>query len=215
MTNRSTLPLGSAMMDALMIERRKSEDRATRMPRDLCRGLLLRSAVAVISLLAGCSTPGKVPMQVNITQLANYINPARPPSCEIQVLNSMPLTTTFKEVAIVEAWADLKDDRSDVIPAMKRKACETGADALVITNSQHQDIKSFLYQASPNETLNEATQKDVYSNQGEYIKAAEHTRRIGEAGHNGLYIDGIAINYIVPSPQAPKDKTNAAGRPAS
>jgi hypothetical protein len=179
-------------------------------PRKLAR----RLAITAISLLASCSTPGKVTMQVNVTQLANYINPARPPSCEIPVLESMPLTN-FKEVAIVEAWADLQDKKSDVIPAMRRKACETGADALVITNSQHQDIKSFLYQASPNETLNEATQKDVYANQGEYIKTAEHTRRIGEAGHNGLYVDGVAINYTISAPQSSKDDAKLTPRPAS
>ena len=153
-------------------------------------------------------------MQVNITQLANYTNPARPPGCAIPVLNTMPLTT-FKEVAIVEAWADLKDEKDEVIPAMRRKACETGADALVITNSRHQDIKSFLYQASPNETLNEVTQQNVYSSQGEYIKTAEHTRRIGEAGHNGLYIDGVAITYTLAAPPAPKDDAKGTSRPAS
>jgi hypothetical protein len=183
------------------------------------RSALNQIAIAGIALLAGCSTPGKVPMQVNITQLANYARPAQSPECKMQVLSSMPLTT-FKEVAIVEAWADLKDDKSDVIPAMRRKACETGADALVILNSQHQDIKSFLYQASPNETLNEATQKDVYAGQGEYIKTAEHTRRIGEAGHNGFYIDGVAINYTVDTnTQSPKrashDDSKAAARPTS
>jgi len=172
-------------------------------------------AIAGIGLLAACSTPGKVPMQVNITQLANYARPAQPPECHMTVLTAMPLTT-FKEVAIVEAWADLKDDKSDVIPAMRRKACETGADALVITNSQHQDIKNFLYQASPNETLNEATQKDVYAGQGEYIKAAEHTHRIGEAGHNGFYMDGVAIDYTFEPPaNSPKDASRDPARPAS
>ena len=176
---------------------------------------LRKIAIAALGLLAACSTPGKVPMQVNLTQLANYARPAQSPECRMPVLTSMPLTT-FKEVAIVEAWADLKDDKSEVIPAMRRKACETGADALVITNSQHQDIKSFLYQASPNETLNEATQKDVYAGQGEYIKAAEHTRRIGEAGHNGFYMDGVAINYSVePAANSPKDAAKDPARPAS
>jgi len=178
-------------------------------------GVLRKIAIVGIALFAGCSTPGKVPMQVNLTQLANYARPAEPPECRMPILTAMPLTT-FKEVAIVEAWADLKDDKSDVIPAMRRKACETGADALVITNSQHQDIKSFLYQASPNETLNEATQKDVYAGQGEYIKTAEHNRRIGEVGHNGFYMDGVAINYTAePTTTPPKDASKDPARPAS
>lgn len=153
-------------------------------------------ALAAVALVAGCSTPGKVPMQVNIVQLANYVHAARSPECDMPVLDSLPLIS-YREVAIVEVWADLKDDVSDVLPALKRKACETGADALVIINTQHQDIKNFLYKASPNETLNEVTQQDVYSGQGEYIKEAEHTRRIGEAGHNGFYLNAVAINYLM------------------
>lgn len=159
-------------------------------------GLFLRVVLAGGALLGGCSTPGKVPMQVNIVQLANYMHAARPPECDMPVLDGLPLIS-YREVAIVEIWADIKDSQADVIPALKRKACETGADALVIVNSQHQDIKNFLYKASPNETLNEVTQQDVYSGQGEYIKEAEHTRRVGEAGHNGLYVNAIAINYLL------------------
>ncbi|HVN91192.1 MAG TPA: hypothetical protein VMT61_15370 [Candidatus Binataceae bacterium] len=172
-------------------------------------------ALLGLALVAGCSTPGKVPMQVNITPLANYVNPARPPSCKMPVLTTMPLQENYKEVAIVEVWADLQDDKEDVIPMMQRKACETGADAIVIKTSQHQDIKSFLYQASPNETLNEATQKDVYSGQGEYIKTAEHTRRIGEVGHNGYYLEAVAINYVVTPTRSPKASEPKATLPPS
>ena len=154
------------------------------------------SLLVIAALCAACSTPGKVPMQVLITQLGPYANAARSPDCAIPVLNTMPLTT-FKEVAIVEAWSDIQDDQTDVLPALQRKACETGADALVVITSQHQDIKHFLYQASPNETLNETTQQNVYAGQGEYIKEAEHTRRIGEPGHNGYYLEGLAINYTI------------------
>jgi hypothetical protein len=89
----------------------------------------------------------------------------------------------------------LKDNNADVLPALRRKACETGADALVILNSTHQDVKQLLYQASPNEQLNDTTQQNVYAAQGDYIQEMEHTRRIGEAGHNGLYIDAVAITY--------------------
>jgi hypothetical protein len=104
-------------------------------------------------------------------------------------------TGAYTQVAIVEAWADLKDTKDDVLPALRRKACETGADALVILNSTHQDVKQLLYQASPNEQLTDTTKQNVYAGQGEYIKEMEHTRRIGEAGHNGLYIDAVAISY--------------------
>ncbi|HLW71901.1 MAG TPA: hypothetical protein VKS22_14900 [Candidatus Binataceae bacterium] len=171
--------------------------------------------LAIATICTGCSTPGKVPMQVDITQLGPYANAARSPDCTMPVLSTMPLTT-YKEVAIVEAWSDLQDDQADVLPALRRKACETGADALVVITSQHQDIKHFLYQASPNETLTETTQQNVYAGQGEYIKEAEHTRRIGEPGHNGYYLEGIAINYTIETGKQSADPDPAIGsRPNS
>jgi hypothetical protein len=115
------------------------------------------------------------------------------------VLDTMPLTN-YEEVAIVEAWADLRDQSGQVMPELQRKACETGADALVVVNSAHQDIKNMLYRASPNETQTDVDAKDASSNQaGDYIREAEHTRRLGEAGHNGFYIDAVAIDYRPPS----------------
>jgi hypothetical protein len=143
--------------------------------------------------VGGCSEQ-RTQMQVSVTQLAPYANAAKAPDCPIPVLEAMPMGS-YTQVAIVEAWADLKDTKDDVLPALRRKACETGADALVILNSTHQDVKQLLYQASPNEQLTDTTQQNVYAGQGEYIQEMEHTRRLGEAGHNGLYIDAVAITY--------------------
>jgi len=163
------------------------------------RNLTARLGVlCVFSIItsAGCAEQ-RVPMQVDITPLAPYVHAAKAPDCAMPVLEAMPLTT-YRQVAIVEAWADLKDEAHDVLPALKRKACETGADALVIINSQHQDIKNLLYAATPNETLDQTTKQNVYAGQGQYIAEMEHTRRIGEAGHNGFYVDAVAINYSKP-----------------
>ncbi|MGH7933927.1 MAG: hypothetical protein ACREQN_12290, partial [Candidatus Binataceae bacterium] len=120
-------------------------------------------------------------MQVNVTQLAPYVHAAKAPACDMPVYERMP-TGQIEQVAIVEAWADLKDKTNDVLPALKRKACETGADALVLINSNHQDVKHLLYGATPNETMNEVTQQNGYADPGNYIRTVEHTRRIGEAG---------------------------------
>jgi len=153
--------------------------------------LLLCAVIAVD--FAGCSGQ-RTPMEVTVTQLAPYENAAKEPGCDMPVLNAMPVGS-YTQVAIVEAWADLKDTNEDVLPGLKRKACETGADALVIVNATHQDVKHLLYQASPNEQLNDTTKQNVYAGQGEYIQEMEHTRRVGEAGHNGLYVDAVAITY--------------------
>jgi hypothetical protein len=149
--------------------------------------------VAFGLLIAGCFS--QKPLQVQVTQLAPYARAAKAPDCQMPVLGMMPLRN-LSEVAIVEAWADSKDQPPDVLPALQRKACETGADALVIINSQHQDVKNLLYGASPNQTLTSVTEHQAYASPGDYIKEAEHTRRIGEAGHNGFYVDAVAIDYL-------------------
>jgi hypothetical protein len=155
---------------------------------------LIAALSGALTIYLGACSSQRTPMEVSVTQLAPYMNAAKDPGCKIPILNSMP-TGTYTQVAIVEAWADLKDTEDDVLPALRRKACETGADALVILNSTHQDIKQLLYQASPNEQHTETTQQNVYAGQGDYIQEMEHTRGVGEAGHNGLYIDAIAIMY--------------------
>lgn len=151
-------------------------------------------------------------MEVDVTQLAPYVHAAKAPDCQMPVLANLPLTT-YRQVAIVEVWADLKDQPNDVLPALKRKACETGADALVVLNSQHQDVKNLLYAATPNESLDDTTKQNVYAGQGEYIAAMEHTRRIGEAGHNGLYVDAVAINYTT-KPESKSASDSGSGHNA-
>ncbi|MGD0289305.1 MAG: hypothetical protein ABSC63_06580 [Candidatus Binataceae bacterium] len=153
---------------------------------------LAAMTIALSVIVAGCAS--QKPLQVQVTQLGPYSHAAKAPDCRMPVLERMPLKN-LSQIAIVELWADAKDQPPDVLPALKRKACETGADALVIINSEHQDIKNLLYAASPNESMNDVTAKNGYANPGDYIREAEHTRRIGEAGHNGFYIDAVAIEY--------------------
>jgi hypothetical protein len=147
--------------------------------------------------VAGCSSQ-KDPPTVEVTQLAPYEHAAKPPDCSMPILETMPLTN-YEQVAIVEAWADLKSQPDQVLPELQRKACETGADALVVVNSAHQDIKNLLYRATPNEAQTDMDSKSGSATSGDYIREAEHTRRLGEAGHNGFYIDAVAINYHEPS----------------
>jgi hypothetical protein len=130
-----------------------------------------------------------------VSQVSSEIEPAKPPDCNMPVLVTQP-TTPYKEVAIVEAWADIKDTKAQVLPALKRKACATGAQALLILNAQSQDIKRLLYGVTPNRTNTKITgSNNSYNQAGEYIDTEEHVQRIGQAGHNGFYVDAIAINF--------------------
>jgi hypothetical protein len=172
-------------------------------------GFLVALLYFVLATSTGGCSNQRAPLEVSVTQIAPYTNAAKDPGCAIPVLNAMPMGT-YTQVAIVEAWADLKENNTEVLPALRRKACETGADALVIVNSAHQDIKQLLYQASPNEQLNKTTQQNVYASQGDYINEMEHTRGIGEPGHNGLYIDAVAITYNKTEDKGAADGTAVA-----
>jgi hypothetical protein len=172
-----------------------------------CMRISLKVGLGAISVILSTSIGGcsqRTPLQVEVTQLGPYTHAAKVPDCKMPVLEAMPIKP-LSQIAIVEAWADVKDEPPDVLPALQRKACETGADAIVIINSRHQDIKNLLYAATPNESMNEMTQKNGYAGQGDYIRTAEHTRRIGEAGHNGFYIDAVAINYGAKNQRAVDD----------
>jgi hypothetical protein len=169
-------------------------------------GLLLPLLwLGCIAAGTGCAT--KAPLQVSLTQIAPYQHAAKPPDCAIPVLESEPMAR-FRQVAIVEAWADIKDTDTDVLPALRRKACETGADALLIVNSRHQDPKNLLYAPTPNETQNQVDSATGYDTKT-YIATMEHTRRLGEAGHSGYYVDAIAIDYV----NKDTDGQAASGKP--
>lgn len=177
----------------------------------------MTACIAFAAAIAGCSSQ-KTPLQVAVTQLGPYTHAAKSPDCKMPVLGLMPLGS-LSQIAIVEVWADQKDQPPDVLPALQRKACETGADALVIINSEHQDVKNLLYAATPNQTLNEVTAHNAYASPKDYITEAEHTRRIGEAGHNGFYVDAVAIDYIAKSERptlgsAPSTVIDSVRKPA-
>ncbi len=142
----------------------------------------------------GCSS--ERPTEVMVTQVSTVIRPAKPPDCNMPVLTAEP-TVPFQQIAIVEAWADISKGQTDVLPELKRKACGTGADALLIVGGKTQDVKSLLYGVTPNESETQVTSTNGTANQsGQYIQMMEHTRRIGEPGHTGYYIDGAAIEYV-------------------
>jgi len=59
------------------------------------------------------------------------------------VLRSEPLMD-FRKVDIIEAVGSRFESESEVLPAVKRKACETGADAIVITGSKSETTEGMV-----------------------------------------------------------------------
>ncbi len=172
------------------------------------------TAAASAFLLAGCAGVAagcftdKRPTQVMVTPVTTAIHPAKPPDCDMPVLTTEP-TVAYEQVAIVEAWADVNEEPAKVLPELRRQACATGAEALLIVGGKKQDVKSLLYGVTPNESETKVTAANRTPNQaGDYINSMQYKPKVGEQGHTGYYIEALAIDYAAGA------NTAAAGRPS-
>src|SRR5258708_40305492 len=104
---------------------------------NLFASLFLASAVAV----SGCAHVGSLPPQATLAEIEPSGRAAKPPDCNMPVLRHEPLTD-FRKVAIVEALGNRFADEADVLPAVQRKACETGADAIVVLTGKAQTTET-------------------------------------------------------------------------
>jgi hypothetical protein len=87
--------------------------------------------------IAGCPKSIALPPQVSVADIEPSGHAAKPPDCDMPVLRHDPLTD-YRKIAILEGVGNLYASESDVLPAVQRKACETGADAIVIGISKAQ-----------------------------------------------------------------------------
>jgi hypothetical protein len=105
---------------------------------------LLVRAVLIIGLTlaaAGCAHVISLPPQVTVSEVEPSGRAAKPPDCNMPVLRHEPLTD-FRKVAIVEGLGNVYANEADVLPLVQRKACETGADAIVVLTSKSQTSES-------------------------------------------------------------------------
>src|ERR1039458_8406594 len=101
--------------------------------------LLVRTAIIIGLTIAaaGCAHIISLPPQVTLAEVEPSGRAAKPPDCNMPVLRHEPLRD-FRKVAIVEGLGNVYASEADVLPAVQRKACETGADAIVILTSRAQ-----------------------------------------------------------------------------
>jgi hypothetical protein len=90
---------------------------------------------------AGCARVVSLPPQVTLSEMEPSGRAAKPPDCDMPVLRHEPLRD-FRKVAIVEGLGNVYASEADVLPAVQRKACETGADAIVVNTSRAQTSES-------------------------------------------------------------------------
>ncbi|HLX38037.1 MAG TPA: hypothetical protein VKR29_09560 [Candidatus Binataceae bacterium] len=98
----------------------------------MLRFLMIMTVVA----FASCTTVA-LPPQVTLSEVEPSGKAARPPDCDIPVLRSAPIAD-YREVAIIEGLGNRFVEEKDVLPLVKAKGCESGADALVIQESRAQ-----------------------------------------------------------------------------
>jgi hypothetical protein len=172
-----------------------------------------RMAMANALVLAACAGAAvgcfdKRPTQVMVTQVAPAIHPAKPPNCDMPVITEEP-AEGYQQIAIVEAWADVDEDPAKVVPELKRQACATGAEALLIVTGKKQNVHTQLYGVTPNESETAVTSTNRTPNQaGDYINKMQYKPKLGEEGHTGYYVDALAIDY------ASGANTAATGQPS-
>lgn len=131
------------------------------------------------------------PPTATVTEIEPSTRPARSPDCNMPVLRSDP-TVDYQKIAIVDGWGSLKFSKDQVMDVVKRKACETGADALLVIDSTEQNTRKLLYEGAPNPMRNSQTADQV---PGDYLIDREKVPDVGSVGHPGTYVDAVAIIY--------------------
>ncbi|MGH7839161.1 MAG: hypothetical protein ACREQC_15215 [Candidatus Binataceae bacterium] len=142
---------------------------------------------AGLAMLSACA-PQKDPPESTISWLGPQTRAALPADCPIPFYSSPP-NADYQQIAIVEVSDDINADENEVAALVRRKACETGADALLILEDQRQKRGKPL----PGYSAEEG--HDVGPESGVNVRAREHTPEVGEVGHQGRYVNAVAIIY--------------------
>jgi hypothetical protein len=164
------------------------------------RAVLAAMLITMAASGWGCLSPAAVnPPIVSVTPLGTAVRPAKPPDCAMPVLDTMPLTD-HQQIALVDAWGDLAAKDEDLLTYLKREGCQIGADAVVLTSKNTQHEGELLKGAAPGRYGSIGPGSDV-PGQGAHLAAdpqgggKKHHAVVGEVGHSGHFLNGIAIVY--------------------
>jgi hypothetical protein len=144
-----------------------------------------------------CSAEPNLPPVATVTEIEPVSRPAKAPNCYMPVIYADP-AVDYKKIAIVDGWGSLKFSQEQVLEVVKSKACETGADALLLLSKTQQESRKLVYEGVPNPARNSQT---ASQNQGDYLNDREKAPEIGAVGHRGTYVDAVAIIYTDPNPR--------------
>jgi hypothetical protein len=165
--------------------------------------IALGVALAAITMLAGGCFEFETPApSATVSPMTSVMRPAKGPNCALQVLHTMP-AADVQQLALVDTWGDQSAKDADLLPVLKTKACEVGADAVVITSDKSQHEGEQL----------EGYDSGVSSNVGGHgapanVSERMHDPSVGEVGHGGHYMSGVAIVFT----KGGQDATSSAGQ---
>jgi len=132
--------------------------------------------------------------QIDVIPLEASDRSAKGPGCSMPVLYAEPIGI-FRKTTIIEGWGALGSE-NEMLESAKNRACEVGADALLILTDRNQvGTKKLLYGVSANGKEREDTPAVMDNGEADFIRDAEHTPGVGERNHSGCYIDAVAIVY--------------------
>jgi len=149
---------------------------------------------AIALFVSGCFELEIPAPSATVSPMTSTMRPARAPNCPLQVLHTMP-TADVQQLALVDTWGDQSAKDADLLPVLERKACEIGADAVVITSdkSQHEGEQLEGYDTKVGSNV---------ANTAANVSQRMHDPSVGEVGHGGHYMSGVAIAFIKGAPDA-------------
>jgi hypothetical protein len=160
---------------------------------------------AMAILMSGCYAFETPAPSATVSPMISEMRPARGPNCPLRVLHTMP-DSDVKQLALVDTWGDEQANDADLLPLLKSKACEIGADAVVITSdkSQHEGDQLAGYDDKVGSNV---------SNTAANVSHREHDPTVGEVGHKGHYLSAVAIAFTKSGQDtAGKDSASSAGQ---
>ena len=94
---------------------------------------------------------------------------------------------------------------ADLLPVLKSKACEVGADAVVITSdkSQHEGDQLVGWDDKVGSTV---------ASKNANVSQRMHDPTVGEVGHKGHYLSAVAIAFTKGGQNPAQDTTSSASQ---
>jgi hypothetical protein len=147
----------------------------------------------MVAIAVGCAEINPPPSpQVSVTQIGSFDRAPKAADCHLSLLDREPIGD-FTKIAIVEGWGT-EEQRNDLMTAVEKKACELGADSLLVVSDNSQSTTHLVYDPAGEGSGTEGD-PSIAASKGDEIIQKEHVPKVGEEGHTGYYIETYALVF--------------------